>query len=91
MGSVKEFGAFVECLPGQEGLVHISELADFRVERVEDICKLGDEIIVKCVGIDDKGRVRLSRRAAIAEKEGREYAPAPKPMDRPRGDRPDRR
>jgi hypothetical protein len=46
---------------------------------------------VKCVGIDDKGRVRLSRRAAIAEKEGREYAPAPKPMDRPRGDRPDRR
>jgi polyribonucleotide nucleotidyltransferase len=89
--SVKEFGAFVECLPGQEGLVHVSELADHRVERVEDICKLGDEIIVKCVGIDDKGRVRLSRRAAIAEKEGRDYAPAPKPMDRPRGDRPDRR
>lgn len=88
--SVKEFGAFVECLPGQEGLVHVSELADQRVERVEDICKLGDEIIVKCVGIDDKGRVRLSRRAAIAEKEGREYAPAPKPMDRPRGDRPER-
>jgi polyribonucleotide nucleotidyltransferase len=88
--SVKEFGAFVECLPGQEGLVHISELADFRVNRVEDIVKLGDEIIVKCVGIDDKGRVRLSRRAAIAEKEGREYTPAPKPMDRPRGDRPER-
>ena len=88
--SVKEFGAFVECLPGQEGLVHVSELADQRVERVEDICKLGDEIIVKCVGIDDKGRVRLSRRAAIAEKEGREYTPAPKPMDRPRGDRPER-
>jgi len=89
--SVKEFGAFVECLPGQEGLVHVSELADHRVERVEDICKLGDEIIVKCVGIDDKGRVRLSRRAAIAEKEGREYTPAAKPMDRPRGDRPERR
>jgi polyribonucleotide nucleotidyltransferase len=90
--SVKEFGAFVECLPGQEGLVHISELADFRVNRVEDIVKLGDEIIVKCVGIDDKGRVRLSRRAAIAEKEGREYVPAPKPsFDRPREDRPARR
>ena len=90
--SVKEFGVFVECLPGQEGLVHVSELADFRVNRVEDVCKLGDEIIVKCVGIDDKGRVRLSRRAAIAEKEGREYVPAPKPSfgDRPRGDRPDR-
>ncbi|MFN5806246.1 MAG: polyribonucleotide nucleotidyltransferase [Opitutia bacterium] len=88
--SVKEFGCFVECLPGQEGLVHVSELADQRVERVEDVVKLGDEIIVKCVGIDDTGRVRLSRRAAIAEKEGREYTPAPKPMDRPRGDRPDR-
>ena len=90
--SVKEFGVFVECLPGQEGLVHVSELADFRVNRVEDVCKLGDEIIVKCVGIDDKGRVRLSRRAAIAEKEGREYVPAPKPSfgDRPRGDRPER-
>lgn len=88
--SVKEFGAFVECLPGQEGLVHVSELADFRVNQVEDVVKLGDEIIVKCVGIDDKGRVRLSRRAAIAEKEGREYTPAPKPMDRPRGDRPER-
>jgi len=85
--SVKEFGAFVECLPGQEGLVHVSELADQRVDRVEDVVKLGDEIIVKCVGIDDKGRVRLSRRAAIAEKEGREYTPSAKPMDRPRPER----
>ena len=65
--SVKEFGAFVECLPGKEGLVHISELADFRVNKTEDICKLGDEIIVKCIGIDDKGRVRLSRRAALED------------------------
>ena len=93
--SIKEFGAFVECLPGLEGLVHVSELADFRVAKVEDVCKLGDEIIVKCVGIDDKGRCRLSRRAAIAEKEGRPYTPAPKPeggSDRPRrdGDRPRR-
>ena len=53
---VKDFGAFVECLPGKEGLCHISELADFRVNKTEDICKLGDEIIVKCIGIDDKGR-----------------------------------
>ncbi len=94
--SIKEFGAFVECLPGQEGLVHVSELADFRVNKVEDVCKLGDEIIVKCVGIDDKGRCRLSRRAAIAEKEGRPYTAAAKPeggSDRPRrdfGDRPRR-
>lgn len=87
--SIKEFGCFVECLPGQEGLVHVSELADFRVNKVEDVVKLGDEIIVKCVGADEKGRVRLSRRAAIAEKEGRPYEPkaaAPR-SDRPRGDR----
>ena len=64
---VKEFGAFVECLPGKEGLCHISELADFRVNKTEDICKLGDEILVKCIGIDDKGRVKLSRRAAMEE------------------------
>ena len=89
--SIKEFGCFVECLPGQEGLVHVSELADFRVNKVEDVCKLGDEIIVKCVGIDDKGRVRLSRRAAIAEKEGRPYEPKPREEGgRDRGDRPRR-
>lgn len=63
---VKEFGAFVECLPGKEGLVHISELADFRVNKTEDICKLGDEMIVKCLGIE-KGKVRLSRRAALED------------------------
>ncbi|TVR49184.1 MAG: polyribonucleotide nucleotidyltransferase [Puniceicoccaceae bacterium] len=68
---VKEFGAFVEVLPGQEGLVHISELADFRVRRTEDVCKLGDEMIVKCVGVDERGRVRLSRKAALAELEAR--------------------
>ncbi len=86
---IKEFGAFVECLPGKEALVHISELADFRVERTEDVCKLGDEIWVKCIDIDDKGRVRLSRRAAMAEKEGRPYEPAPAGggEDRPRRDR----
>jgi polyribonucleotide nucleotidyltransferase len=64
----KEFGAFVECLPGKEGLVHISELADFRVRRTEDVVKVGDMIWVKCIGIDDKtGKVRLSRRAAMKE------------------------
>jgi len=67
---VKEFGAFVECLPGKEGLCHISELADFRVKQTEDVCKLGDELVVKCIGIDDKGRVKLSRKAALAEAEG---------------------
>lgn len=67
--SVKDFGAFVEALPGKEGLVHISELADFRVKNTEDVAKLGDEIWVKCIGIDDKGRVKLSRKAAMAERE----------------------
>ena len=65
--TIKDFGAFVEILPGMEGLVHISELADCRVNRVEDICKVGDSIVVKCIEIDDRGRVRLSRRQALAE------------------------
>ena len=85
---VKEFGAFVECLPGKEGLCHISELADFRVNKTEDICKLGDEIIVKCIGIDDKGRVKLSRRAAMEEsKQSEEASPASgneNPEDKPK-------
>jgi len=77
--STKEFGAFVEVLPGKEGLVHISELADFRVKRTEDVVKAGDTIWVKCIGIDDKGRVKLSRKAALkerAEKETGQPAPA---------------
>jgi len=77
----KEFGAFVECLPGKEGLVHISELADFRVRRTEDVVKVGDSITVKCVGIDERsGKVRLSRRAAMKELEQQKQAggePAP--------------
>ncbi len=67
--STKEFGAFVEFLPGKEGLVHISELANFRVKKTEDIVKIGDEVWVKCLGIDEKGRVRLSRKAAMEEKD----------------------
>jgi polyribonucleotide nucleotidyltransferase len=67
--TIKEFGAFVEFLPGRDGLVHISELANFRVKQTEDIVKLGDEIWVKCLGVDEKGRVKLSRRAAMAERD----------------------
>jgi polyribonucleotide nucleotidyltransferase len=67
--STKEFGAFVEVLPGKEGLVHISELADFRVNKTEDVVKNGDTIWVKCIGIDDKGRVKLSRKAAMKERD----------------------
>ena len=67
--SIKEFGAFVEVLPGKDGLVHISELADFRVNKVEDVVKMGDAIWVKCIGVDDKGRVKLSRRAAMKDRD----------------------
>jgi polyribonucleotide nucleotidyltransferase len=68
---VKDFGAFVEILPGKDGLVHISELADFRVDRVEDICKVGDRMWVKCIGIDERGRIKLSRKRAMREKDGK--------------------
>ena len=66
--SIKDFGAFVEVLPGKDGLVHISELADFRVKSVEDVVKVGDLVWVKCIGIDEKGRVKLSRKAAMRER-----------------------
>jgi polyribonucleotide nucleotidyltransferase len=62
---IMDFGAFVEVLPGKEGLVHISELADYRVGRVEDVVKVGDEITVKVTEIDRMGRINLSRRAVL--------------------------
>ncbi len=67
--SIKEFGAFIEVLPGKDGLCHISELADFRVNRVEDVVKMGDSVWVKCIGVDDKGRVKLSRKAAMKDRD----------------------
>ena len=59
------FGAFVEILPNKEGLVHISELADYRVDKVEDVVKVGDEITVKVIDIDNMGKIKLSRRAVF--------------------------
>ncbi|MCX8108487.1 MAG: polyribonucleotide nucleotidyltransferase [Verrucomicrobiae bacterium] len=67
--NIKDFGCFVEVFPGKDGLVHISELANFRVKQAEDIVKVGDEIWVKCLGVDEKGRIRLSRRAAMEERD----------------------
>ena len=64
---IEKFGCFVELWPGAEGLVHISRLAKERVEKVEDIVKLGDIILVKCIGIDEKGRVDLSRKDALVK------------------------
>jgi polyribonucleotide nucleotidyltransferase len=60
------FGAFVEFLPGQDGLVHISQLADYRVPTVEDVVQVGDEIMVMVIDIDREGKVRLSRQAVLA-------------------------
>ncbi len=75
--TIKEFGCFVEVMPGKDGLCHVSELADFRVNKVEDVVKVGDMIWVKCIGVDDKGRVKLSRKAAMKERNEAEAAPAP--------------
>jgi len=64
---ILDFGAMVEILPGKEGLVHISELADYRVGKVEDEVKIGDEVTVKVINIDNMGRVNLSRRAVLED------------------------
>jgi polyribonucleotide nucleotidyltransferase len=64
---IKEFGCFVEIMPGKDGLCHISELADRRIGCVEDVCKVGDKMMVKCIGIDDRGRIKLSRREAMRD------------------------
>ncbi|NMC19294.1 MAG: polyribonucleotide nucleotidyltransferase [Thermogutta sp.] len=65
--SIKDFGAFVEILPGRDGLCHISELADEYVASVSDICKVGDAMPVKVIAIDDQDRVKLSRKIALRE------------------------
>ncbi len=62
---IMDFGAFVEILPGTEGLVHISQLANERVRKVTDVLKEGDEVLVKVLEIDDRGKIRLSRKAAL--------------------------
>ncbi|NLG84148.1 MAG: polyribonucleotide nucleotidyltransferase [Firmicutes bacterium] len=65
------FGAFVELLPGKEGLIHISQLAKERVSRVEDVVNVGDEVLVKVIEIDKQGRINLSRKAALVEAEAK--------------------
>ncbi|MBW2622054.1 MAG: polyribonucleotide nucleotidyltransferase [Deltaproteobacteria bacterium] len=64
---IMDFGAFVEILPGTDGLVHISQLANERVKQVSDVVKEGDEILVKVLGIDKQGKIRLSRKAVLSE------------------------
>jgi polyribonucleotide nucleotidyltransferase len=65
--SVKDFGAFIEILPGKDGLCHISELSDQYVSSVGDVCKVGDEFDVKVIAIDDQDRVKLSRKVLLKE------------------------
>jgi polyribonucleotide nucleotidyltransferase len=65
--NITTFGAFIEIMPGTEGLCHISEIAEGRVEKTEDVLKKGDIVKVKLLSIDEKGRLRLSRKAALAE------------------------
>jgi len=68
--SIKDFGAFIEILPGRDGLCHISELDDKYVDKVESVCKVGDHMQVKVIAIDDQDRVKLSRKALLREQKG---------------------
>ena len=79
---ITEFGAFVEIFPGTDGLIHISELAARRVKRVEDVLQEGDEVLVKVIGVE-KGKIRLSRKEALADTEnaGKDVVPAVPAMD----------
>ncbi len=70
--SITNFGAFMEVLPGKDGLIHVSELAEGRTERVEDVVKKGDMITAKCLGVDEKGRVKMSRRAVLRDEKAKE-------------------
>ena len=87
--SIKDFGAFIEILPGRDGLCHISELDDKYVDRVDAVCKVGDKMQVKVIAIDDQDRVKLSRKAVLREQRGGAPAPEQQGEQRPpRGDRP---
>ena len=73
---IMNFGAFVELGGGKEGMVHISELENRRVEKVEDVCNVGDEIIVKIIKIDQQGKIGLSRKEALADIEAKRKSKA---------------
>ncbi len=75
---IEPFGAFVEILPGRDGLVHVSELDRGRVAQVEDVARMGEMLTVKVIDIDGEGKVRLSRKAVLMEEAGEEYVPSPR-------------
>jgi polyribonucleotide nucleotidyltransferase len=91
--SIKDFGAFIEILPGRDGLCHISELDDKYVDRVDNVCKVGDKLQVKVIAIDDQDRVKLSRKALLREQNPRPQGAEEPPPPRRQGgeDRPRRR
>jgi len=70
--SVKDFGAFIELAPGTDGMCHVSELDTAYVKNVSDVVKVGDEVTVKVIAVDDQGRIKLSRKAVLAEQEAEE-------------------
>ena len=65
--AIKDFGCFVEVLPGQEGLVHVSELGTGFIEKVADVVSVGDRVTVKCIGVANQGRIKLSKKAVEIE------------------------
>ena len=77
MVRILQFGAFVELAPGKDGMVHISKLAEHRVDKVEDVVNIGDMIWVKVTEIDDKGRVNLSYKDALREIRARKESGEP--------------
>jgi len=86
--SIREFGAFIEILPGTDGLCHVSELDTAYVKKVEDVCAIGDTLKVKVIHIDDQGRVKLSRKAVLQEERGETGDQAPAEQEQARsGDR----
>ena len=88
--SIKDFGAFIEIIPGRDGLCHISELDDKYIDRVDAVCKVGDILKVKVIAIDDQDRVKLSRKALLREAKGGDGAPQGGGDRPPQGDRPPR-
>jgi polyribonucleotide nucleotidyltransferase len=88
---VTDFGAFIEILPGTDGMVHISQLASERVNKVEDVANLGDELTVMVTNVDDQGKIRLSRQAVLEgwtpEEALERDRPRPGGGGRPGGDR----
>jgi polyribonucleotide nucleotidyltransferase len=86
--SITDFGAFIEILPGQDGLCHVSELSAEYVKNVEDVVKLGDTLEVKVINIDDNGRIKLSHKVLMKPSEGSQQGGQGRPPSREGGERP---